>query len=68
MDELDGTDIDAARWLADEQAFGAALDLAGKDDFLLVSAREIGSLQRRVRRADIIFFNLGPGPCLNFLT
>ncbi len=55
VDEFDGADIDAARRLADDQHVGSALHLARQHDLLLVAAGEIGGLQPRIRRADIVF-------------
>lgn len=43
------------------RAFWVALDLAGDDDLLLVAAGEIGGLQPRIRRADIVFLDLLDG-------
>ena len=41
VDEFDGTDINAAGGLADDQQIRVALKLAGKDNFLLVAAENL---------------------------
>ncbi len=44
MDELNGTDIDTARRLADQKNIGITLHLAGENDLLLIAAGEIRRL------------------------
>ena len=56
VDELDGADIDAARRLADDQHARVLLHLARQHDLLLVAAGEIGGLQPRIGRPDVVEF------------
>ena len=53
MDEFDGTDIDAACRLADDQEIGILFDLARQHDLLLVAAGKQPKAQIRILRTNI---------------
>src|SRR5271168_466278 len=58
VDEFDRADIDAARRLSHQDDGGIAVDLAREHDLLLVAAGEIGGLEQRRPRADVVGLHL----------
>ena len=62
MDELDRTDVEAARGLCREEDAGVALDLAGDDDLLLIPARQRGGAGRRTAAAYVERMQEPPRP------
>src|SRR6185437_15527248 len=57
VNELNGADVDAARWLADDQYGGVMLHLARQNDLLLVAAGKARRLEPRIGRTHVEFLH-----------
>ena len=62
MDELDRTDVEAARRLGRDQHLRVAIDLAREHDLLLIAAREATGERLRAAAADVELLQQPPRP------
>ena len=67
MDELDAADIQAARWLVEDQERQVAGELARDDELLLIAAGERSGADRRGGRANVVLADALLGSCLDRL-
>lgn len=65
MDDLDGSDVDTACWVGDQEKVRRSCGFAGHQDFLLVASREAAQDGRWIRRVDLKMRDLRLGVLLD---